>query len=418
MSCVVLYPFQQRAVEQLHNGAVLCGSPGKSVGSGKSITALAYYWSKVCGGCIDYSSGAVSPMASPRSLLILTTPRKRDSLEWEKELTRFGLSTHIDASAQGVSVMVDSWNRIGSYLGVTDAFVIFDEQKALSGGKWGRSFVKIARRNQWIMLSATPGDTWRDYCQVFVANGFYRNRTEFEDTHIIFDRWARYPKVKSYRGIARLRTNRDRVLVRMDVDRRTERHIEWVDYSYDVDGYLRLQKARRDPETGVPYRDASSLCNALRKHCGASEGHSERFISLVREHPRVIVFYNYSYELHILRDLAEREGVHIAELNGENHDLVPPPNERWWYLVQYAAGAEAWNCTATDTMIFWSANYSWRRMEQAYGRIDRINTPYRDLHYYIMTCSSSIERSVRNAISRKEKFNEKAFASAIGGEGL
>ena len=46
---IKLYAHQQEALDKLHNGAILNGT----VGSGKSITGLAYYFTKVCNGNLD-----------------------------------------------------------------------------------------------------------------------------------------------------------------------------------------------------------------------------------------------------------------------------------------------------------------------------------------------------------------------------
>lgn len=408
MPAVSMYRWQLEALVRMHNGCVLTGEPGKSVGAGKSRTAIAYWWTRVCGGGLNFQNGKLTKIKKRVDLVIITTARKRDTTEWWKDIAPFGVTFDPKLNPLGVTLEIDSWNNISKYTKRKGQFFIFDEQKALGGGVWGKSLVKIAKNNQWIMLTGTPGDVWMDYCQVFVANGYYKNRTEFIQTHVVYDRWAKFPKISGYRAVRRLETNRNRMLVIMNAEKLAERHVEWVSYPYDTDLYERVQNRRADPETGEPYRNASELCNALRLYSGASEGHSERFLELVKDRQRVIVFYNRNWELERLRDLGRSVDVPVYELNGHKHDDVPSDG-RWWYLVQYAAGAEAWNCVTTDCMVFWSASYSWKQMEQAYGRIDRINTPYSDLYYFVMTNDSSIEKSVRSAIGRKEVFNERAF---------
>lgn len=415
MAAISMYNWQLGALGRMHNGCVLTGEPGKSVGAGKTRTAIAYWWTRVLGGTLDHETGVLGCIQRCVDLVVITTARKRNTKDWETELARFGISTDSTLNPLGVTISVDSWNNVKKYVDAEGKFFIFDEQKALGGGAWGRSLVKIAKRNQWIMLSGTPGDDWMDYCQIFVANGFYRNRTEFKREHVLYDTWASYPRIRGYRGLARLRSNRARVLVTMNADKRAKRHVEWVPYPYSSELVRRVETARSDPETGEPYRNASALCQALRFHSGASEGHSRVFLEIARRYDRVIVFYNYNWELDILRELAAAEGIQHAELNGDIHDDVPPSHERWWYFVQYAAGAEAWNCVSTNCTIFWSASYSWKQVEQAMGRIDRINTPFDDLFYYILTNESSIEKRVRRALERKEDFNANGFWEGLSG---
>ena len=133
-------------------------------------------------------------------------------------------------------------------------------------------------------------------------------------------------------------------------------------------------------------------------------------IELAEKHPRMIVFYNFDYELDILKHIYYGEDVEIAEWNGHAHQPVPT-SEKWIYLVQYNAGAEAWNCITTDTIVFYSQNYSYKIMAQASGRIDRLNTPYIDLHYYHLKSRSGIDLAISRALKDKKKFNERKFTN-------
>ena len=152
-------------------------------------------------------------------------------------------------------------------------------------------------------------------------------------------------------------------------------------------------------------QQASSLCYVLRRIVNEDESRITTLLELVERHPRVIIFYNFDYELEILKGLYYGENVEIAEWNGHAHQPVPS-GERWIYLVQYTAGCEGWNSIKTDTIIFYSQNYSYKVVAQAAGRIDRLNTPYTDLYYYHLKSRSGIDLAISRALKNKKQFNE------------
>ena len=402
--------YQIDAVNKLKTGCVLKGS----VGSGKSRTGLAYFFCKVCGGMIDgrdhgYDSDYI-PMTDPMDLYIITTARKRDELEWEDELIPFLMSSDpkINYYSDKMKVVVDSWNNIQKYTDISNSFFIFDEQKAVGSGPWSKAFIKIAKHNQWIMMSATPGDVWTDYVPVFIANGFYKNRTEFFNRHVIYSRYSKYPKIDKYLEERRLQQLRDQILIPMDYKNPTVRHYESIAVEYDRQEYKRIFSERWNPYEGKPVENISELCYLLRKVVNSDESRQLEVLKLAEEHPRIIVFYNFDYELEILRNLGYTPDTVVAEWNGWKHEPVPD-SERWIYLVQYMSGAEAWNCTKTDTIIFFSPSYSYKATEQAAGRIDRRNTPYKDLYYYSFKTHASIDVAISRALARKKNFNESKF---------
>ena len=385
----------------MKNGCILCGG----VGSGKSRTALAYYYEQQDGkvGSDDYI-----PMQNPKDLYIITTARKRDTCEWQGELAPFLLSTHPESNYYKNKVVVDSWNNIGKYKDVTNAFFIFDEQRVVGYGAWTKAFLKIAKANPWILLSATPGDTWQDYIPVFIANGFYRNKTDFIDQHVVYDWRAKYPKIDRYLNTGRLIRLRDRILVTMDFERQTVSHHEDVAVPYNISAYKALMRSRWNPWEERPIETAGELCYSLRKIVNSDESSRTALLELVEDHPKVIVFYNFDYELDILKSLHYGEGVEIAEWNGHKHQPIPD-GDKWIYLVQYTAGCEGWNCITTDTIVFYSQNYSYKVMVQAAGRIDRLTTPYTDLHYYHLKSFSGIDLAISKALKEKKNFNEGRF---------
>lgn len=391
-----LYDYQMEAVNKLRNGNILCGG----VGSGKSRTALFYYF-KEQGGWID--KNGYSPMKNPKKLHIITTARKRDTLEWEGELAPFLIDPK--------DVVIDSWNNIGKYKEVINAFFIFDEQRVVGSGEWVKSFLKIARGNNWILLSATPGDCWSDYIPVFIANGFYKNRSEFIREHIIYKPFSKFPQIDRYVNTGRLIRLRSRILVDMDFDRQTVSHHEDVYCTYDISTYKDVMRNRWDIYRNEPITNASGLCYILRRVVNEDESRQVALLDIVADHPRVIVFYNFDYERDILKSLAyinDGDCLDIAEWSGHAHQPVPD-SEKWVYLVQYTAGCEGWNCIKTDTIVFYSQNYSYKTMEQASGRIDRLNTPYKDLYYYHIKSRSGIDLAISKALSQKKKFNESKF---------
>ena len=398
MSGISLYDYQLDAVNRMRNGCVLCGG----VGSGKSRTSLAYYY-KEQGGILGTKK--YNKMKNPKDLYIITTARKRDTCEWEGELAYFLLSTDPKISGYKNKVIVDSWNNIQKYKNVTDSFFIFDEQRVVGSGVWVKSFLKIAKHNDWILLSATPGDTWQDYIPVFIANGFYRNRTEFCNEHVIYSRFSKFPKIDRYINTGRLIRLRDRILVDMDFKRETVAHHEDIIVQYDISKYKETMRNRWDPYNNEPIANASGLCYVLRKIVNSDESRQIALMDILESRPRVIVFYNFDYELDILMNLAYGKGIEVAQWNGHKHQPIPD-SDKWVYLVQYNAGAEGWNCIKTDTIVFYSQNYSYKVMQQSAGRIDRLNTPYTDLYYYHLKSHSSIDLAISKALRDKKKFNE------------
>lgn len=395
---IPLRDYQLDAVRSMHNGCILCGG----VGSGKSRTSLAYYFER--------NGGSIEPFCEmipkPKDLYIITTARKRDTLEWEQELAPFLLSSIPENNETYYNkVVIDSWNNISKYKEVTDAFFIFDEQRVVGSGTWVKSFLKITKSNEWILLSATPGDTWQDYIPVFIANGFYRNRTEFGREHIIYSRYTKYPKVDRYVGTGKLIRLRDSILIDMDFKRETVSHHEDTYCNYNVTKYKEVMRTRWDPYNNEPIQQASGLCYVLRRIVNTDPSRQAALLELFERHPKMIIFYNFDYELEILKGLYYGENVDVAEWNGHKHEPVPE-GKSWVYLVQYTAGAEGWNCIKTDTTVFFSQNYSYKIMQQSSGRIDRLNTPFRDLYYYHLKTRSGIDLAISKALNDKKKFNE------------
>ena len=402
---ISLRDYQLDAIQKMHNGCILCGG----VGSGKSRTALAYYYIQN-GGKVNTEPSEYIPMDDPpQDLYIITTAHKRDTLEWEGEMVPFLLSSKKEVNLYGNKVVVDSWNNIGKYSEVKDAFFIFDEQRLVGNGAWVKSFIKIARGNDWILLSATPGDCWSDYIPVFIANGFYKNRSEFIREHVIYSRFSKYPKIDRYLNTGRLIRLRDKILVDMDFTRQTVSHHEDIYVQYDIPKYKDAIRNRWDIFEDKPIQQASGLCYVLRRIVNSDISRQVALLELFEKHPKMIIFYNFDYELDILKGLYYGEDVEVAEWNGHKHQPVPSDSEKWVYLVQYTAGAEGWNCILTDTIVFYSQSYSYKVMQQAAGRIDRLNTPYRDLYYYHLKSRSGIDLAISKALKDKKKFNERKF---------
>lgn len=406
MAGISLRDYQKDAVDRMKNGCILCGG----VGSGKSRTALAYYYVRN-NGEIDSDNYIPMDDIGIKDLYIITTARKRDTLEWEGELSTFLLSTHPDVNLYHNKVVVDSWNNIGKYSAVKDAFFIFDEQRVVGSGAWVKAFLKITKSNEWILLSATPGDTWEDYIPVFVANGFYKNRTAFKEQHMVMT-WVngKYPKVDRYLNVGQLIRLRNRILVDMDFKRETRSHHEDIYVKYDVMKYKDVSRRRWNPYKDEPIVTASELCYIWRRVVNEDESRQIALLELFENHPKMIVFYNFDYELDILKKLYYGERVEIAEWNGHKHQPIPTCDS-WVYLVQYVAGAEGWNCISTDTIVFYSQNYSYKIMKQSAGRTDRLNTPFKDLYYYHLKSRSAIDLAISRALNEKRNFNETKYVT-------
>lgn len=401
-----LRDYQLDAIKNMKTGCILNGG----VGSGKSLTSLSYYYLQN-GGDVGFLEGGdyVHMDDPPKDLYIITTARKRDTMEWEGELIPFLLSTNSKTNMYSNKVVVDSWNNIKKYKNVTDAFFIFDEQRVVGSGEWVKSFIKISKSNEWILLSATPGDTWTDYIPVFVANGFYKNKTEFLREHAIFSRFSKFPKIEKFTGTGKLLRLRRSILIDMDFKRETIQHHEDVYVKFDMNLYKDVMKRRWDIWNDEPITNASGLCYALRKVVNTHESRAVKLLEIFEQHPKMIIFYNFNYELEMLKNLYYGPNVKVAEWNGHKHEPVPT-TDSWVYLVQYTAGAEGWNCITTDTIVFYSQNYSYKIMHQSAGRIDRLNTPYTDLYYYHLKTRSGIDLAIAKALKYKKKFNESSFA--------
>ena len=393
------------AVKRMKNGCILVGG----VGSGKSRTSLAYYYIREGGVILDDQPAPLTK--KPRDLYIITTARKRDTYEWEKELAPFLLSTDPKRNKlYGNKIVIDSWNNVGKYADISGAFFLFDEQRVVGYGAWVKAFLKIAKSNDWILLSATPGDTWQDYIPVFIANKFYKNKTEFNREHVVYSSYCRqFPKIERYVNTGRLLRLRDSILIDMDFERKTVSHHEDVYVRYDISKYKDAMKNRWDPFKNEPIQQASGLCYVLRRIVNTDDSRIVALMEILEKTPRAIIFYNFDYELDILKNLVYLEGTKIAEWNGHKHQPIPD-SDRWVYFVQYTAGAEGWNCIKTDSIIFFSQNYSYKIVQQSAGRIDRLNTPFKDLYYYHLKTRSGIDLAISRALKEKKNFNETRFA--------
>lgn len=396
---IELYDYQADAVRRLKSGSILCAD----VGIGKSITAVAYFVQRECGGSLHIERNLKDRSYQKKDLYIITTAKKRDDKDWEKEAARFAIFP--DGKGAGNKLVVDSWNNIQKYVNVYGAFFIFDEQRVVGYGKWVKAFLKIAKKNHWILLTATPGDSWIEYCPVFIANGFYTSKKDFTNQHVVWKAWSKFPQIQKYYNEGILLKQRNQVLVHMIKKKETHPHHQTVYLPYDIPMSDIAIKKRWNPFTNEPLVDAGDLCRVLRKITNQDPSRFEEVCKIMEAKPKAIIFYNFDYELEILRKLP----CSVSEWNGHKHDLLPH-GARWAYLVQYNAGAEGWNCITTDTIIFYSQNYSYKLMTQAAGRIDRINTPFMDLYYYHLSSRSKIDMAISRALSRKKNFNEKDFA--------
>lgn len=383
-----LKPHQLEAINNLSNGKILYGG----VGVGKSLTAVGYYLMK----------------EAPADVIVITTAKKRDSGDWNREFVRYGIADD-DARTFGGRLTVDSWNNIAKYESREECFFIFDEQRVVGSGAWVKSFQRIARKNRWILLSATPGDTWLDYIPVFVANGLFRNAAQFKREHVVYAPFAKYPKIVKYLEVPTLEKYRNMLLVEMPYEKHTERIIEWVTCQYDLETYGQVVKRRWNVFENRPLKDASEMSRAMRRVVNT---HFSRLIELGKvldRHGKVIVYYNFDYELELLRSWCTTNSITCREWNGHKHQPPPESEGPWLYLVQYMSGAEGWNCTYSDAICFYSLTYSYRMFEQSQGRIDRMDTPYEKLYYYVLTSDSSIDKAIRNAVQHKKIFSERRF---------
>ena len=391
-----LYPHQADAVEKLGKGKILYGG----VGTGKTITSLAYYVKR----------------EAPKNIYVITTAKKRDSMDWQEDAAKLGIGTERNGTLHG-TLTVDSWNNIPKYIDIQNSFFIFDEQRLVGGGSWVKAFYKIAANNRWILLSATPGDVWMDYVPVFVANGLYKNQTQFKLEHVVYAPRSPYPKILRYLDERTLEKHRNMLLVEMPYFSHTQRHVQFTDVDYDLELLKKVWKDRWNPYEDQPITDIGELFRLGRRVLAEDPARLEFIREQLVEHPKIVIYYNFNYELAILRELYHDEGVEVGEWNGSRKTAIPD-SDSWVYLVQYTAGAEGWNCQETDTMIFYSMSYSYKTFEQSQGRIDRLDTPFTDLYYYVLKTDTSLENGILDILGKKQNFNENAFVKEVGFEKL
>lgn len=292
---VKLHAHQTKALEEMKNGCILYGG----VGVGKTITSLAYYYTKVCGGELNKWAS----MSTPKDVYVITTAKVRDSQAFELQAGKMGVHQLPAVSTNGVKITVDSWNNLHKYTEVKDAFFIFDEQRVVGYGSWARAFIKVAKSNEWILLSATPGDTWLDYIPVFIANGWYKHKTDFIDQHVIWTPRVKYPKVLRYQNVGVLVKRRNEVLVHMPLERHTKRHPIDVVCDYDHDKFEKVVKKKWHVFDNRPLRDIAEQFSVMRKVVNSDASRLEAVQRILSRHPKLIVFYNFDYELEALRTL-------------------------------------------------------------------------------------------------------------------
>lgn len=379
-------PHQKLAIKQMESGKVLWGG----VGSGKTATVLGYYIQE----------------QAPKDIVVITTAKKRDSGDWIFEAANFGIGTSQDATVAG-TISVDSWANIKKYTDREGCFFIFDEQRLVGSGAWVKAFQSIAKKNAWVLLSATPGDTWLDYAPIFIANGYYKNITEFKRKHVLYEPFSRFPKIRGFLSETQLERFRNEVLVEMPYIKHTKRVINWVDVSHDKTAFDRVVKDRWNPFKDEPVKDVADLFRQMRRVVNQDQSRLDMVRQLLKTHKKLIIFYNFNYELETLRGLSDEHTV--AEWNGHKKQPIPDTDE-WVYLVQYVAGAEGWNCVETDAMVLYSLTYSYKNFQQALGRIDRLNSPFLKLFYYVLVSNTLIDRGIKRSLENKESFNELRFS--------
>lgn len=390
-----LYPHQREAIKKMKNGSILCGDTG----TGKSRTALAYYFIH-SGGYIGkhFEDDDFIFPKNRKDLYIITTAQKRDKKDWELEMVPFELT----------AMAIDSWQNIKKYKDVKNSFFIFDEQHLTGNGVWVKTFYKIAKNNEWILLSATPGDTWSDYMPVFIANGFYKDKGDFCREHVVYNPYLNFPKIMKYLNTGRLLKLRSQIVVKMPYVKDAKKLYYDIKVTYDKEKYNVICKKRWDPYLNAPIQEGGKLCYLLRRVCNEDYSRMTALADILLEHPKLIVFYSFNYELERLREFCDSIGIDYAEWNGHKHEPLPTCAS-WIYLVNYAAGGEGWNCIETDTMVLYSQQYSYKVAVQAEGRIDRLNTPFKFLYYYRLVSRAPIDMEIQDAYRRKKVFNEKEY---------
>lgn len=389
-------PHQRDAIRKISNGNVVVGATG----SGKSLVGLVYYYTNIL-------EGSVEPFRKPTksvSLYIITTATKRDSLDWNSECAEFALSTNQEASVNGIKVVIDSWNNIKKYKDIRGGFFLFDEQKTTGYKRWSKIFIRIAKNNRWILITATPSDRWMDLLSVFIANGFYKNKRDFVNQHVTYNPYVKYPSITGYRNVNKLRILKKRIFVIIDYQSPSIIENKVISVDYDVDALTQIEKTEWNPFTDSPIINLSEFASVLRRSLNSHPSRINEAIRIRNTVKKLIVFYNFNFELEILKH--GYSGIKIGELNGHRHDALPVGSD-WVYLVQYNSGNEAWECFTTNHMLFYSLNYSFRIMTQAKGRINRLTSGFNYMYYYYLVSNHWLDKGIQKALNKKRDFNNK-----------
>ena len=148
-----------------------------------------------------------------------------------------------------------------------------------------------------------------------------------------------------------------------------------------------------------------------RQLCGVYSGNKLEALEdiLVSTEDRVIVFYNFNDELHMLALLAKTLNKPISVVNGNTKDLHNYEKcANSITFIQYQAGAMGLNLQLSNKIIYYSPPLSSELYEQSKKRINRIGQ-VRTCYYYNLIVSNSIEEKIYNTLSMRRDYTNKLF---------
>ena len=107
-------------------------------------------------------------------------------------------------------------------------------------------------------------------------------------SHVIFNRFVKYPKVEAYIDTWKLTENRQKILVHMHYEKKTKHVIKLMYASYDESLYKFVSEKRWNVYTDKPIKNISELCYVWRKIVNDDKSREDIIGRIIEEKRKVI----------------------------------------------------------------------------------------------------------------------------------